>query len=426
MKPAKIILPIVFLALAGAGVAALVKTKPKQPEVTPEEKIWQVAAQAARPDRYAPELTLYGQVDSPRLSTLTSAVAADVRVVHVSEGEYVQADQTLIELDDNDARLAMAQREAELAQFDADIDNLRVQYDHDVASLPNEKQLLSIRTRAVKRARDLAKSNVGAQSALDDALVGQQQQLLSVKQRENAINQFAAQMARLEAGRLKTQAALESARLDLLRTRIAAPFAGQVTTVQVAVGDRVRTGDALLELFDHDALRVRAQIPNRHVGRIRDALRLAGGQGLKAMAHVDGRDVSLRLARLAGRVSAGGSIEGLLDVTGGAKGLSLGRFVTLRLELPSLGNVIALPVEGLYGSDRIYTIADNRLVRHQVRIEGETHDEGDSALLLVSAPDIEPGTPILVTQLPNAIPGLRVEQVDAAFAGTTGDGATQR
>lgn len=426
MKPAKIILPIVFLALAGAGVAALVKTKPKQPEVTPEEKVWQVAAQAASPGRYAPELTLYGQVDSPRLATLTSAVAADVRAVHVTEGEYVTAGQTLIELDDNDARLAMAQREAELAQFDADIDSLRAQYDNDVASLPNEKELLTIRTRAVKRARDLAKSNVGAQSALDEALVGQQQQLLSVKQRENAINQFAAQKARLEAGRLKTQAALESARLDLLRTRIAAPFSGQVTTVQVAIGDRVRVGDSLLELFDHDALRVRAQIPNRHVARVRDALNTVGTAGLKARATVDGREVSLRLARLAGRVSAGGSIEGLLEVTAGAKGLSLGRFITLRLQLPTLDEVIALPVEGLYGSDRIYTIANDRLVRHQVRIEGETHDAGDTALLLVSAPEIEPGTPILVTQLPNAIPGLRVEQVDPAGDETGKSGTTDR
>ena len=410
----KVLLPLLLLGLAVAGAAQLIQSRPQRPPVEAAEQVWRIATIAAAPGRHASELTLYGKIDSPRTSTLTAALTADVIDVPVAEGEAVDAGQTLARLDDREARLLVAQREAELAQIVADIDSERIRHDNDRQSLPNEQTLLQLRRKAVQRARDLASRNVGAQAALDDAMQGVQQQQLAINSRRAAIDAYQARVARLQASRARAEALLAMAELNLSRSVIRAPFAGRISGVDVSPGDRVRQGERLFELFDAQALRVRAQIPNRHVPQVRAALQTAQDAGLAAQAQVDGAPLTLTLRRIGSRVGAGGAVEALFDVVSGGAALPLGRFITLQLTLAEMPNVLALPTEAVYGMDRIYSVAAGRLVSHQARIVGEIRLPAERGhRLLIAAPDIQAGQPLLATQLPNAIAGLRVQAVDA-------------
>ena len=44
-----------------------------------------------------------------------------------------------------------------------------------------------------------------------------------------------------------------------------APFNGRIVEVMVSPGRRTRVGDPLVDLFDTDALVLRAQLPARHL-----------------------------------------------------------------------------------------------------------------------------------------------------------------
>ena len=125
--------------------------------------------------------------------------------------------------------------------------------------------------------------------------------------------------------------------------------------------------------------------------------------------------LTLILSRFGSRVGAGGTVEALFEVMAGGAALPLGRFITLQLTLAEMPNILALPTDAVYGMDRIYSVVAGRLVSHRVRIVGETRLPGEqSHRLLIAAPDdIHAGQPLLATQLPNAIAGLRVQAVAA-------------
>jgi membrane fusion protein (multidrug efflux system) len=80
--------------------------------------------------------------------------------------------------------------------------------------------------------------------------------------------------ARAKSGLERAELAVERAELDLRRTRLAAPFAGQVADVKVVPGQFVRAGDELATIVDLDPIRVEVQVLESEVGFL--------GQGRKA------------------------------------------------------------------------------------------------------------------------------------------------
>ncbi len=401
------LLPLFFVLIGAAGFALLLMTKPRAVPIEPSEKAWLIAVEPVRVQTLAPELALYGRVESPRSATLTAALNADVIDVPVLEGLQVKQGQLLVHLDDRDSRLQLNQREAELAEIESEIESENHRYRMDLKTLDNEKALLQLAGKAVKRMQSLKKTQVASESGLEEAMQAMEQQAISVKARELAIGDHNARLTRLEARRDRARALRDLAQLELERTRIVAPFAGCIASVPVSVGDRVRSGDALIELYDTLALEVRAQVPARYLDTIYRAL--SDHKPLTAQSTVDGGQVSFRLDRLAGQVSAGsGGVDALFRVTRGHKRLRLGRFVSLTLHLLAEAEVIALPYEALYGSDRVYTLVDGRMKALHVEPIGEWTAPDASVRVLVRTGELQEGDMLIITQLPNAIDGLLV------------------
>jgi RND family efflux transporter MFP subunit len=410
-RTAKVALPLLILAAAVGSFLLLKASKPQAVPIEVKEQAWVVGVEPARPESVAPELVLYGAVESPRVARLTSALQADVLAVDVLEGQEVERGQLLARLDDRDVRFLVAQREAELAQIEADIASENARHEYDLQALPHERTLLELSRNAVERAQDLARKQVGSQSNVDEALQGVERQALNLNRRELAVREYTAKMARLEAARVRAEALLDQANLDLERTRIRAPFTGRIARVDVAPGDRVRPGDRMFEVYDLTALQVRAEVPSRYVAEVRSAI--AAGFELAAEARVDGVPVRLQLRHIAGRVGGdSGGVEALFAIVRGGRHLPLGRFVSLELTLPPEPNVVAVPQEAIYGTNRLYLLDAGRMRGITVERVGELRTpEGDD--VLVRSPRLSAGAPIIVTQLPNAIDGLRVEAAEA-------------
>lgn len=404
----RIALPVLILAAGIGGMTALVKSKPEREPLGSEERSWTVEAMAVEPGEVTPQLALFALVDSPRITNLSSAVTADVTAVDVLEGQRVGLEDRLLTLDDREIRLVLAQHDAEMAGFEADLEHETLRHRNNLAALEHEKRLLDLARREVARARDLAERKVGSEASLDQMRREEERQMLAVEQRKLAIREHRSRTKQIEAKLARARAQQAQAKLDLERTRLHPPFAGRITEVFVSPGDRVRSGDRLLAMFDTEMVELRAQIPLRRLPAVRAALER--GETLGARAEVDGRGIRAVLHRLTARVDRGsGGADGLFRVTEGSAWLQIGRTVELILDLPPVHDAVAAPPGALYGADRVFVLDGERMKSVKVERLGETRSEGDGSLsMILRSPHLKPSDRMIVTQLPNAIDGLKV------------------
>ena len=405
-------LPLLILAAGIGGMMALVMSKPERETLGAEERVWPVAVTALAPETVTPQLVLFALVDSPRVTHLSSAVTADVDAVDVLEGQRVGPDDRLIALDDREIRLVLAQREAEMAGFEADLEHEALRHGNNLAALDHEEALLDLARREVERARDLAERKVGSQASLDQVRREEERQMLAVELRKLAIREHESRRKQIEAKLARAGAQQSQALLDLERTRVYPPFAGRVTEVFVSPGDRVRPGDRLLAMFDTGMLELRAQIPLRYLPVVRGALER--GETLDARAVVDGQEVRAILHRLTARVDRGsGGADGLFRVTQGDARLQLGRTVELIMDLPAVRNAVTVPREALYGTDRVFVLDGERMRSVEVERLGETRPDDGKSRVVLRSPALRPSDRLIVTHLPNAIDGLKVKVSEA-------------
>ncbi|MCG5500460.1 efflux RND transporter periplasmic adaptor subunit [Ectothiorhodospira lacustris] len=400
-------LPLILLAIGIGGFVLLLITRPTEPPRQVAERVWRVTAEEVTPRSLSPQVDLYGHVGSPRVAGLRAAVEADVAQVSAEEGRRVVAGDTLVILDDRELVLLVQQRQADLDDLRAQLQVLERSHARDREALTRERTLLELAERGVNRAQDLLNRNLGSPATLEEAQRNREQQALAVANRQLALDDYEARREQQRARIRRAEAQLAQAGLDLERGHIRAPFDGRVARVDVAPGDRVRVGDALVTLFDTQALEVRVPIPAAHLPAVRQALEMELPP--TAQARVDGLTLALELSRLAGETGAGSAgVEGLFRIISDTRDVPLGRFVSLRLSLPPREQVVALPFEALYGLDRVYRLEDGRMQGLAVRRLGEWVDEDGRERILVSGEALRAGDRIITTRLPNAIDGLRV------------------
>lgn len=409
-------LPLLVLVVAAAGFAVLRATRDQRPPVVVEERAYLVETMAVRPTPLAPELQLYGRVESPRTTTLTAAVTADVLEVPVREGQRVEAGRLLARLDDRDIRLMLTQREADVSEAKAQIDSERTRFRADVETLELEQRVLELTRGEVKRLESLQGRGLSSESLRDEARQALERQSMSVIKRKQEIDEHDWRLATLEARLSRAEALRDQAALDLVRTEVRAPFAGRLTQVAVSPGDRAVSGSPLLEMFDKDAIELRAQIPSRYLPEVRRSM--AAGKTVNAVADVDGNPVGVVLDRLAGRADpASGGVDALFLVVANSELLTMGRIVPLSMQLAAQEALVALPYEALYGLDHVYVLDQDRMRRVAVDRVGETRS-GRLPQVLVRSDELSVGTEVIVTQLPNAVNGLLVDVAEPAAAGS--------
>jgi multidrug resistance efflux pump len=180
-------------------------------------------------------------------------VAGRVIEVNVSDNARVEAGQVLFRIDPRPYEIAVAEAQAQVEQSGqtigastAAVESAQAKVAQATADLENV-QLQSQRTLELVKRKVLARSKGDeAKSALDAAkaaLAGAEAELS--KAREELGPQGA------DNPQLKTAlAALERAKLNLLRTTVAAPAAGVVSNLQLATGQYIAAGQSALTFID--------------------------------------------------------------------------------------------------------------------------------------------------------------------------------
>lgn len=85
---------------------------------------------------------------------------------------------------------------------------------------------------------------------------------------DEAVRRDRAAASRTRSGLEAADVRLRRARLDLARTRLAAPFAGRVASLKVVPGQWVRQGDELMTIVDLDPIRVQVQVLESEIAHL--------------------------------------------------------------------------------------------------------------------------------------------------------------
>lgn len=412
---ARIILPVIILAVAIAGFAYLRATRPQATPAPIQEKVWPVSAVAARFVDVQPEITEFGTVVAGSVVELRPLVTG--RIVELGpsffEGAVVRAGEMLIKIDPFDYRIEIDDKKAGVAEAAARLKETEAELRVERRMLDIARSQVALRERDLERKRDLARRGTLSRKAQDDARIAFNDAKQSVESRQQLIHRLGARAEQQRASVVRADAVLRRARRNLDETVLGAPADGFLADAVAAVGQRVSTGDRVARLIVANRLEVSFQFTQRDFGRLaRD-----GGRG--AMSRLIGTKVRINWRVGGERFAFDAVIERLgaeIDAASGGIGvyarittpdlaspLRPGAFVEVVVPGRTYRGVLRLPESAITDDGSIYVVDDGRLVGYPGEVVRRV-----AGGVLVRA-DIPEGAQVVTTQFPEIGPGIRVE-----------------
>jgi membrane fusion protein (multidrug efflux system) len=180
----------------------------------------------------------------------------------VVDNQHVNKGELLAQLEDSQFVAKLAQSKAVLASTQANLQTLAAKVDLQQALINQAKATVVasqseqlIAQQQLKRSQKLKISNYSSQNDVDQlqagfdsasAHVDEAQAALVAKQRELSV--FNAQLLQVQADVDQAMASVELANIQLMDTRVTAPFAGIIGKRGAMVGQYVQPGQALFSL----------------------------------------------------------------------------------------------------------------------------------------------------------------------------------
>jgi HlyD family secretion protein len=196
---------------------------------------------------------------------------AQVESVAVKRGDRVEPGEKLVELEQDDAEIAVAQAEAALAQAQAQLADLQVgKRPEEIAVL--EASVRSARAQAddaqrtLARTKDLLKRGVATQAQYDDAATQAEVAEAAIGQSEAnlAVGKLPARPEQIKAAQNQVdqaKAALHQAQWRLSKRTLTAPAAGRVNDVIRNPGDTAGPTAPVLSMLPDGAVKLTVYIP---------------------------------------------------------------------------------------------------------------------------------------------------------------------
>ena len=241
--------------------------------------------------------------------SVTAQVGGVVTAIRADDTDFVQAGRSLVQLDDTDARLALARAKAQLART---VRQVRAQY----AAVGQTRANLVAREVDLARAKaDLAhRRELLASGAISGEEVRHATQAVhaATAALDAAREQLAGRRALVDRASIETQpdvlaaaSQLRDACVAAYRTDVPAPVAGVVTGRHVQLGQKIAPGVPLMSVVPLDHLWVEANFKESQLRHLRI------GQPVELTADVYGNQVVYR-GTVMGQEAGTGSAFSLL------------------------------------------------------------------------------------------------------------------
>lgn len=401
------IVPPLLIGAAAIFLAPMFKTKPAQ--VPPQERAVKVRAIKITPMKVIPRAVGYGTVRPSKSWEAVAEVAGQVEWVSddLKNGRRVAAGTELLRIEDVNYRLALAQMEAQLKAADLKDSTTR-------ASLAFAEQDLKILQEDYERKKGLMAKGATTKTAVEAAerqLLNGQTQVQNLK---NAIDINAVDRQVVAAQR-------DSARLDLKRTHIVAPFDVRVTDVRIGEAQYANKGQMLFSADGVAVAEVEAQFP---IGILRPLIGAVAPNdpaappqrrlmGLNAVARLHTATHTVewkaRIDRTSGiidpQTQSIGVVVAIDDPEGQAKpterpNLLRNMFVEVELIAPPLEAQIVVPRASVHDGQVYVVDGENRL---DIRKAQVAFTRGTLAVLKGG---VKPNEKVVTSELASAVEGM--------------------
>ena len=388
-----VVLSIVVLGLAGGASYVIFSTEPTaQREAKTRKTAALVEVVIAERGDYRPTLSVLGQVRPSRDVVMRPRVAGQVIDLEASflPGGLLDAGEPMVYLDPADFERAVATRQSELRQVEAEL------------------AIEQGRQRVAQQEYELLGEDIDDQNR---SLVLREPQIDGIR-------------ARLDAAR----AALELAELELERTTVRAPFDAQVLDRSVNIGSQVGTGDTLGRLVGIDEYWVFASVPLRDLRWITFPGRDSDGGSPARVRHTTAWEPGVyreaRVSRLIGEVDNQARLARVLLTLPDPLALHvdsppvvLGTLLRVEIEGKPLSGVVRLDRDYLRQNDTVWIKSGGELTIRSVSV---AFRDADYAYI---TDGLEPGERVVTTSLATVTEGLplRTEDEPDTADGRTGD-----
>ena len=344
----KYVLPLLVLAGSIFATFQLIASRKEPERDESDERVVTVETEQVARKPHRLDVRASGTVVPAREITVQPEVGGEVERVHpeLISGGLVEKGELLFQIERDDYRLTVEQRESALEQAQAQLELEKGQ--QDVAK---------------REWRVFKKEAPSSAEGLDPSLALREPQLDNIR-------------ARVESAK----AQLERARLNLERTRVRAPFDALVRSESVDVGQVVGTQSRTATLVGTDRFHVRLSLPstkvpylaipgvNAETGSTVDIrYDLGDGQTITREGRIErllgDLDPEGRMARLLVTVEDPLQLETRGDRSDDVRGLPLllDAYVDVHLEGSQTDELIKIPRRALRDDNRVYVFDDGAL-----------------------------------------------------------------
>ena len=323
-----------------------------------------------------------GSLSGDEQTDVSPSIAGKVSVVAVDMGSYVKRGQTIVRLDDVDAKLRVQQGQAQVDQAKASLRQaeekvgIRPGQAFDINKLPevaNARVALELAEKNLRRSEKLIESGDVSRSAYDqqkaqrDQLKEQYESALSLARQNNA----AVMTARANVANAESQ--LNLAIRNQSYANVYSPIDGYVADRPADLGEYVSTTTKVATIVKINPLRVRIDIPEQAI----PAVSVGQSVSVTTSAWPD-RNFGGRIARISPNVTpTSRTLTVEAEIENGSGTLKPGQFATVRILQSRAAPATLVPARAVRtesGVSRVFVVKDGKAQERQVQL-GQT--EGD-------------------------------------------------
>lgn len=353
-----------------------------------------------------------GRVESPHRVSVGAQITGTVARVPVDEGQQVDVDTILIELDASELQAVVTQAQASVALARAQLRQLQ-EVQAPVAALALQEAEANQRAalRILQRQQELNADSMISQSVLDEAQRAEQVTRSKVSSLRQQLLSTGAEGSQAELAAVTLQQAQASLQLALARlayTRLTAPVAGVLISRQVEPGSVVQPGLVLMQLAPSTSTQLLVQIEEKNLHLLQ--------LGQRALVSADAyADVSFpaTLTYINPGIDAGrGVVEVKLAVAAPPAYLRQDMTVSVDIVVASRQQAVLVPAGAVHDNDPHapwVLLLDGWRVRRQ-DVQLGLRSQGWSEVLS----GLQPGDWLVPVSNGQIQPGQRIRQLPAA------------
>jgi len=432
---------IIAGGVIGMSRLAASKKLPAQKEII--EKTLTVATIPAVEQPVSLTVTGYGQAEPVRIAEISPEVSGKIIEKHQSldQGGIIQKGETLFKIDATDYESATTKAAIQVKLQKNQIEQLNVSYKKDQGRLSAVKQNTALSKAEFTRLKTLyEKDRVGTLSAVEAAEQSYNSLLDSEKSLAKSIALYPLQIAEARSNLADAEADLKTARLNVKRCVVTAPFSGRVNSASIETGTYIATGTTALTLADDSILEIQVALSDK------DAFENLGLRAIGESSSVPSnlKEIQCRVETVTGNVSADlpATLDRVVKYDSDARTLYLaarvsrddprhgeatiplmdGMFCKVFLKGKLVENAIKIPASAFNSDNTVYLARDDKLKTISV---SKVMEDGDH-IYISGAFDTQDR--IITTPLTNPIENVRLKisnalenQKSLAASTATGD-----